>query len=332
MNLKNIAIALGVGTAGVLTACSGANGNNTESGLDIAKFDTIVDNKPVKLYTLKNKEGMEVCVTNYGARIVSVMAQDKNGAFRDVVLGYDNISQYVNADKNEVYDVNEQATNDSTLVLSLSGDAKSTVTYTLTSENTLDVKIEATTDSVANAGNCQFNLSGDPSVAGTNMVLYVNADNYSPVDSTLTATGEVRSVYGNQFDFRQAKALYTCIADTAGYNGIQVRYASGFDHNWCLNSYKDGKGDDNKVAASLYSPDSGIFMQVYTNESGMQCATANDLDGKTAGKRGIAYPQHAAVSFAAQKCPVAPKKKSAKEGDASDSKLYRHIVYKFSVK
>ncbi len=331
MNLKNIVIALGVGTAGVLTACSGANGNQTESGLDIAKFDTIVDNKPVKLYALKNSAGMEVCVTNYGAHIVSVMAQDKNGAFRDVVLGYDNISQYVDADNNQVYEVNEQSSNDSTLVLGLSGDAKTTVTYTLTSENTLDVKVESAED--AKTGDCLFNLSGDPSVAGTNMVLYINADNYSPADSTLTATGEMRSVYGNQFDFRQPKALYTCIADTAGYNGIQVRYAGGFDHNWCLNTCKDGKCDDTKVAASLYSPDSGIFMQIFTDKPGMQCSTANDLDGKKVGKRGIAYPLHAAVSFVAQQCPVTKKKESAKaEVKAGCNNDCYHVVYKFSVK
>ncbi len=392
MKTKNILITFAFGTAAVLTACSGGNGNLTESGLDPAKFDTIVDNKPVKLYALKNKDGMEVCVTNFGARVVSVMAKDKNGAFRDVVLAYDNIAQFMDVEKNgsdfgaaigryanrinkgvitvagkkiqlpqnnyghclhggptgwqyQIYEVNEQASNDSTLVLvmhspdgdnNFPGNVEATVTYTLTSDNTLDMKFEATTDAetVINMTNhSYFNLSGDPSVAGTNMVLYINADNYTPTDSTFMTSGEVRSVYGNQFDFRQPKALYTCIADTTGYNGIQIKNAMGFDHNWCLNTYKDGKGDDTKVAASLYSPESGIFMQVYTNEPGIQCYTGNFLDGTKVGKKGIAYPKQASVCLETQKYPDSPNKKDwvqpyLKPGE----KYYSHVAYKFSTK
>jgi aldose 1-epimerase len=392
MKLKNLLMVCGFGAAAVLAACSGSNGNLTKSGLDPTKFDTIVDGKPVKLYTLTNKEGMEVCVTNFGARVVSIMAKDKNGAFRDVVLAYDNIAQFMDVENNasdfgaaigryanrinkgvitvagkkiqlpqnnyghclhggptgwqyKIYEVNEQATNDSTIVMvmhspdgdnNFPGNVEATVTYTLTSNNTLDMKFEATTDAetVINMTNhSYFNLSGDPSVAGTNMVLYINADNYTPTDSTFMTTGEVRSVYGNQFDFRQAKALYTCIADTSGYNGKQIKNAMGFDHNWCLNTYKDGKGDDTKVAASLYSPDSGIFMQVYTNEPGIQCYTGNFLDGTKVGKRGIAYPKQASVCLETQKYPDSPNKKDwvqpyLKPGE----KYYSHVAYKFSTK
>ena len=66
----------------------------TVSGLDPAKFDTIIQEKPVKLYTLKNANGMEVCITNYGGRIVSLCVPDKDGKATDVVLGFDNIAQY----------------------------------------------------------------------------------------------------------------------------------------------------------------------------------------------------------------------------------------------
>ena len=66
----------------------------TVSGLDVAKFDTTIQNKPVKLYTLKNANGMEVCITNYGGRIVSLVVPDKDGKPTDVVLGFDNIAQY----------------------------------------------------------------------------------------------------------------------------------------------------------------------------------------------------------------------------------------------
>ena len=66
----------------------------TVSGLDPAKFDTTIQAKPVKLYTLKNANGMEVCITNYGGRIVSLCVPDKDGKATDVVLGFDNIAQY----------------------------------------------------------------------------------------------------------------------------------------------------------------------------------------------------------------------------------------------
>ncbi len=376
----------------MLAACSGGSGNLTDSGLDPAKFDTIVDGKPVKLYTLRNAEGMEVCVTNFGGRVVSIMAKDINGAFRDVVLGYDNIAQYMDVEHNasdfgaaigryanrinqgklkvagkeiqlpknnyghclhggptgwqyQIYDVDEAATNDSTLVLlmhspdgdnNFPGNVEAKVTYTLTSENTLDMTFEAETDAetVVNMTNhSYFNLSGNPSVAGTNMVLYVNADNYTPTDSTYMTTGEIRSVYGNQFDFRQAKALYTCIADTTGYNGKQIKYANGFDHNWCLNTYKDGKGDDKKIAASLYSPDSGILMQVYTNEPGIQVYTGNFLDGTKVGKRGIAYPKQASVCLETQKYPDCPNKKDWPQATLKPGeKYFSHVAYHFSTK
>ena len=67
----------------------------TLSGLNPANFETMVDGvKPVKLYTLKNAAGMEVCITNFGGRIVSIMVPDKNGEMQDVVLGFDNINDY----------------------------------------------------------------------------------------------------------------------------------------------------------------------------------------------------------------------------------------------
>ena len=80
----------------VFSACS-SNSKFTESGLDPARFDTTINNKPVKLYVLKNANNMEVCVTNFGGRIVSICVPNKNGTPTDVVLGYDNIAQYADS-------------------------------------------------------------------------------------------------------------------------------------------------------------------------------------------------------------------------------------------
>ena len=68
----------------------------TLSGLNPKNFETTVNDAQTALYTLKNQAGMEVCITNFGARIVSIMVPDKNGDMQDVVLGFDNIDSYIN--------------------------------------------------------------------------------------------------------------------------------------------------------------------------------------------------------------------------------------------
>lgn len=81
--------------AAAITACtSNDNAQLTVSGLNPAAFDSIIGNKPVKLYTLKNNNGMEACITNYGGRVVSLVVPDKDGKPTDVVLGFDNLKQY----------------------------------------------------------------------------------------------------------------------------------------------------------------------------------------------------------------------------------------------
>lgn len=386
MKIKNLLIACGLGVA-LFTACSG-NSGLTKSELDPAKFDSIVDNKEVHLYTLINADGMEVCVTNYGARIVSVMAKDKNGAFRDVVLGFDNLNQYITVEGNNfgaaigrygnrinkgkitvagkqyqltqnnyghclhggnngyhanVFDVKEVTENKLVLTFrdefgkeQFPGNLDVTITYTLTDDNALDILYEATTDeeTICNLTNhSYFNLSGHPEAENWNHEMFINADNYTPVDSTFMTTGEIRPVYGNQFDFTKAKALSTCIADTTGYNGLQIKWGMGIDHNFCLNTYKDGKGDDTKVAATLYSPESGIQMSVYTNEPGVQVYTGNFLDGTVAGKKGIKYPKQASVCLETQKYPDSPNKKDWPQPYLKPGEQYTsHTVYKFSTK
>ena len=88
-------ILLGAGMAAILfSACSKNEPKLTASGLNPAAFDTVINEKPVALYTLKNANGMEVCVTNFGGRIVSIVVPDKDNNPQDVVLGFDNIKQY----------------------------------------------------------------------------------------------------------------------------------------------------------------------------------------------------------------------------------------------
>ena len=97
-NLKTIMGAAAMMTALVFAGCSNKSAQTaTLSGLNPAKFDSTINGKKTALYTLKNAAGMEVCITNFGGRIVSVMVSDRNGDMKDVVLGFDNVFNY--ADK-----------------------------------------------------------------------------------------------------------------------------------------------------------------------------------------------------------------------------------------
>ena len=93
-NLKKTC--LGFGFAALLLAgCSTSQKElTTLSGLNPTAFDSVINGKKTSLFTIKNNNGMEVCITNFGGRVVSIMVPDKNGNMTDVVLGYDNIAQY----------------------------------------------------------------------------------------------------------------------------------------------------------------------------------------------------------------------------------------------
>ena len=383
-------------TVAALAACgSTADTQMTVSGLNPKDFDSTVMGKKTELITLKNSNGMEVCLTNYGGRVVSICVPDKNGKPTDVVLGYDNIHQYADtlnspsdygssvgryANRikdakltvegktynlrpndngnclhgggntgwlNKVYDV--QSKTDSSVVFAITspdgdngfpGTVKATATYPVKSNNTLDIVFQATTDkeTVVNMTNhSYFNLNGDPSKKGENQIVYINADKFTPADKLYIPTGEIRSVEGTPMDFRKAHALSEHIND---FSYDQIKNATGYDHNWVLNTFKNGKGDDKTVAASMYSPVTGIMLEVYTNEPGIQMYTGNFQGTGIACKHGIKYPKHVSVCFESQKFPDSPTKYAAHTPGWEYSnpylkpgqKYYSHLAYKFSVK
>ena len=296
---------LGVGLITVLLAsCSQQPQSNlTVSGLDPQNFVADVKGKPTSLYTLKNSNGMEVCVTNFGGRIVSIMVPDKNDSLRDVVLGFDSIADYINKPSDfgaaigryanrinkgrividgdsvqlptnnfghclhggpqgwqyQVYEANP--IDETTLELtrfSPDGDANfpgnltAKVLFKLTDDNAIDIKYSATTDkkTVINMTNhSYFNLSGNPSKAATDHILYVNADNYTPVDQTYMTTGDIVPVKDTPMDFTTPKVVGQ---DITNFDFIQLKYGNGYDHNWVLNT----NGDVKQLAAKLTSPES----------------------------------------------------------------------------
>ena len=388
--MKSMICSLGIAVV-MLSACvSNSEQKLTLSGLDAAKFDTILNEKPVKLYTLKNANGMEVCITNYGGRVVSLVVPDKDGNPTDVVLGFDNIAQYVDtlnsptdygssvgryANRikggqftlndstyqlkqndgpnclhgggttgwmNQVYDAEQIG--DSILKLTIvaedgengfPGKVTAVTTYKVTADNTLDITWEAETDkpTIINQTNHNYyNLNGDFTKPGYDMVLYVNADNFTPSDKLYIPTGEIKSVEGTPMDFRTAHA----IGDSIKSEFDQIQNAGGYDHNWCLNTYKDGKGDDTQVCASLYSPKTGIFMEMYTNEPGVQVYSGNFQgigNEPNIKHKGGVYPQHVSICLESQKYPDSPNKKDWVQPTLNPGeKYYSHAAYKFSVK
>ena len=334
-------------TALLFASCG--NGGKTLSGLDPVKFDTVINEKPVKLFTLTNKNNMEVCITNFGGRIVSLMAKDREGAFVDVVLGFDNIAQYMAAEndfgaivgfnaenscQNEVFDAEQIDKQTLKLTLASANGVKTAATYKLTDDNALDCTFEATSDAetlVSMGNKSYFTLTGDPSQAGTNMVLRIYADKFMPVDTTFAVTGDLRDCYGSSMDFSKGRALYELIGDTTE---VQIKIADGFNHNYLLNSFKDGKANEQMIAASLYAENTGIFLEMFTNEPTVHLYTANELGAAGfAGKNGAKYPKHASVSLISQQKPIAPKQKDAPKVNLKPGETYTgHCVYKFTTK
>jgi len=369
------------------TVKSGNRGMATRSGLYPNDFEANIGGKRTHLYTLVNSKGMEVCLTNFGARIVSIMVPDRRGTLRDVVLGYDNIAQYADYQhfgsdfgaaigryanrinqgrivvdgktmqlprnnyghclhggftgwQYQVYDGKQL--NDSTVEMSLvspdgdngfPGTVHATVRYMLTADNAIDIRYEATTDkkTVINMTNhSYFNLNGNPSRHGENQVLYINADRYTPADTTYMPTGKMLKVSGTPMDFRKPTPLSRNINNQ---RFAMTRNARGFDHNWCLNTWHNGQPDEHAVAASLYSPQTGIMLQVFTNEPGIQVYTGNFLDASFAGKHGYRYPKHSAVCLETQHYPDSPNRPEWPSAWLEPGKKYSsHCVYKFSVR
>lgn len=179
------------------------------------------------------------------------------------------------------------------------------VTYTLSDDNKIDIAYEATTDAptIINMTNhAYFNLAGDP--AGHSIVedmVYINASGYTPIDSTCMTSGVIDPVAGTPFDFTTMHKIGDMIGDTANE---QIANGNGYDHNWVL----DTKGDINTIAASVYCEKTGIQLDVYTDEPGIQFYTGNFLDGTVTGKGGVVYNQRSGLCLETQHYPDSPNK------------------------
>ena len=396
------------------------------SGLKRADFQAELQGKKTDLYTLRNEAGMEVCVTNFGARVVSIMVPDKEGNLKDVCVGQPSIQAYstiesdfgatigryanriaggkITVDGTEyqlpknnfghclhggctldpkkfgfqgdymgwqykVMDVEEVTDNSITMTFvspdgeaGFPGTVKGKVQYTLTNCGKLAMRWTATTDKKTVINTCShlyFNLNGDYHTPITNHVLALNADNYTPVDATFMTTGEIAPVAGTPMDFTTPKPIGQDIS--ADFE--QLRFGKGYDHNWVLNKpccKGEGKCDKESgeacceegeekgeghhcehegkggvtLAATLVSPLTGIRMDVFTNEPGIQVYTGNFLDGTVNGKDGKPIEHRTAVCLETQKFPDTPNKSDLEgwpDATLAPGQEYESIViYQFS--
>jgi len=197
------------------------------------------------------------------------------------------------------------------------GTIKVVVTFTLNNANQLAIHYKTTDESknlntVINLTNhSYFNLAGEASPAGSayGQLLQINANKYSPTDTTQIPLGYQASVFGTPFNFTRPTAIgariddYSANFNSPGYN--QLLIAQGYDHNWVLNPGHGGPGGLN-LAARAWDPASGRELTVWTDQPGVQVYTSNFLNGTLVGISGHAYRQGAGYTFETQHFPNSP--------------------------
>lgn len=365
--------------------CSCTNEKKESLILDESNFETTYRDKAVHLYTLKNENGMVAQITNYGARIVSLIVPDKSGKPTDVVWGYKNIKDYLSAGdiysgpivgrfgnriakgkfsigdddyqltiNNEpnhlhggfdgLYDqvweakpfVNEQGEKALKLICvspdgedGYPGNFKISVVYTIKKDNSIAIDYVAKTDkpTPCNPTNhSYFNLHGTSSKTIDSHILWVKADNYTPTDSVLIPTGEIATVENTPADFREPTAIGKHIND----DHELIRFGSGgYDMNFVLNKKRKGI----EIVASLYEPENGILMEIFTDQPGLQFYSGQGMNGKDIGKRDDVHHKYSGLALETQGFPDAPNHSNFPNAILNVGENYEQSsIYRFRVK
>ncbi|WAJ71836.1 aldose epimerase family protein [Catenovulum adriaticum] len=346
--------------------------------------------KQINLYTIKNKNGMSVSVSNWGAYVQSLIVPDKNGRLEDVILGYDTWPEYYNdccysgpivgrfgnriakgqfTIDDTTYNVTRNNGGPNKDINHLHGGAKGLhkrvwsgkldgnkvvlnylsvdgeegypgnlniqVTYSLNNNNEFRIDYLATTDKktpVNLTWHAYFNLSGNNKENIENHLLAINANKITPIDKLLIPTGELASVDGTPFDFRQAqpiaKNIRTANQQLKFGGGLDKQYG-GYDHNWVFSQY-DGTL---KNQASLYEPISGRYMEILTKEPALQFYSGNFMSGEVIGKNGKAIEFRNGLALEPQNYPDAPNHPYFPDSILTPKETYQSTsIYRFSIK
>jgi len=204
------------------------------------------------------------------------------------------------------------------------GNMQVTVTYSLRDDNSLVIDYIATTDqeTVLNLTNhAYFNLSGNPEKQILDHEIMIRASAFTPVDSTLIPTGELRPVKGTPFDFTAPAA----IGKNISLEDEQLVLGKGFDHNFVLD-----KQLSDEPAVVVTEPISGRRMEVFTTEPGVQFYTGNFLNGTEKG-RGTAYQHRTGFCLETQHFPDSPNQPSFPSTLLKPGETFKsQTVYRFS--
>lgn len=204
------------------------------------------------------------------------------------------------------------------------GNLEASVSYVLT-KDALELHYECfcDRDTVCNLTNhAYFNLNGKGSILGH--MLRLHCSSFTPVSGTDSIpTGELLSVSGTPFDFREATAIGTRIdADNE-----QLRFGGGYDHNLVV----DGEAGILRPAAEVYAPESGICMEIMTTSPGIQLYTGNTLGGGPLGKGGAVYNDRDALCLETQLFPDSPNKPHFPQPFLRAGDVWRHsTLHRFS--
>ena len=340
-------------------------------------YGNLADGTEVTLVTLKNANGIEVDVIGYGGIITRLVTPDAGGELGDIVLGLDNLEEYVasnpyfgaligrygnrigkgtftldgetfqldvNDGENHLHGgsegfdkrvwqmrsfVTEHSAGVQLRLTSQDGDQgypgtlQAQVTYELTNQDELDMTFHAVADKPTIVNMTQhsyFNLAGDGDVLGHRLL--IPADRFTPVDKGLIPTGELRTVAGSPFDFRQAKAIGRDI----GADDEQLELGLGYDHNFVL---KDQADDELVLAARVTEPTSGRVLEILSVEPGVQFYSGNFLDGSLDGK-GKVHMYRSGFCLEPQHFPDSPNKPDFPSVTLRPGETYQsRIVYRF---
>ena len=207
------------------------------------------------------------------------------------------------------------------------GNLDTTVTYRLTDYNEVVISYISKTDkpTVLNLTNhSYFNLSGvgDPYIG--DHLLTINADFYLPTDDTAIPYGPMEKVEGTPMDFRTPQEVGERIND----DFEQIKFGNGYDHTFILNK----KENELAFCARCISPKTGIIMDTYTTEPGVQLYTGNWMPGTFEGKNGQRYPKRSALCLETQHFPDSPNKPEYPSTTLRPGEMFEsQTIYKFSI-